>query len=114
MLLAHNGLVAGSSPAGPTNDPNDLAQDRRSSRRFNEPKRSESVPDPGSLVPDDWPDESNDDCWNCGGEGVVYSCVEEWACMDPDYGCDFCASRCDVCRPRLSPPRSPSGEGERT
>ena len=22
-------------------------------------------------------------CPNCGGDGVIYSCFEEWACVDP-------------------------------
>lgn len=42
----------------------------------------------------------DDVCPNCGGEGVVYSCFEEWACVDPEGGCDLCESRCDWCRPR--------------
>lgn len=45
------------------------------------------------------------ECWNCGGEGYVYSCVEEYACIDPEGGCDYCARRCDVCNPK--PPVSP-------
>lgn len=24
------------------------------------------------------------DCWQCGGEGFVSNCVEEWACVDPE------------------------------
>ena len=38
------------------------------------------------------------ECYNCGGEGVVCSCYEEWACIDPEEGCDLCARRCDVCQ----------------
>jgi hypothetical protein len=44
-------------------------------------------------------DEPEDECWNCGGEGVIYSCFEEYACIDPEGGCDLCSRRCDVCRP---------------
>jgi len=42
----------------------------------------------------------DDCCPNCGGEGVVYSCFEEWACIDPEGGCDLCEHRCDWCQPR--------------
>ena len=47
----------------------------------------------------------NGDCWNCGGEGFVSSCFSEYACVDPDAGCDLCTRRCDICSPRptLSP-----------
>lgn len=48
--------------------------------------------------PSYWEYEEND-CWNCGGEGFVSSCFEEWACMYPDEGCDLCTRRCDVCLP---------------
>ena len=44
-------------------------------------------------------DPSDDYCPNCGGEGVVYCCFEEWACVDPEGGCDLCERRCDWCRP---------------
>jgi hypothetical protein len=36
-------------------------------------------------------------CPNCGGEGVIYMCLEEYACIDPEGGCDMCARRCDWC-----------------
>ncbi len=49
------------------------------------------------------PLDDEDECWNCGGEGVVYSCFEEWACIDPEGGCDQCMQRCDVCRPARRP-----------
>lgn len=38
------------------------------------------------------------ECWNCGGEGYVSSCFEEFACVDPESGCDDCTRRCDVCK----------------
>ena len=44
--------------------------------------------------------EPDDYCPNCGGEGVVYMCVSEYACVDPEGGCDLCERRCDWCRPR--------------
>ena len=48
----------------------------------------------------DMPSVDDDDCCpNCGGEGVVYCCEEEWACIDPEGGCDLCERRCDWCRP---------------
>lgn len=57
-----------------------------------------------AVVPtDDDPDKFDDfdfGCPNCGGEGYVYSCFEEFACIDPEGGCDLCMSRCDWCRPR--------------
>lgn len=51
-----------------------------------------------SATPED--DFADDCCPNCGGEGVVYSCFEEWACIDPESGCDYCERPCDWCRPR--------------
>jgi hypothetical protein len=38
-------------------------------------------------------------CWNCGGEGYVYNCFEEYACVDPEGGCDLCERRCEICNP---------------
>lgn len=43
-------------------------------------------------------DDVDDECSNCGGEGIVYSCDEEFACIDPEGGCDLCARRCDWCQ----------------
>jgi len=43
------------------------------------------------------------DCPNCGGEGFVSNCFEEWACLDPDEGCDDCTRRCDLCNRRPPP-----------
>jgi hypothetical protein len=54
--------------------------------------------------PDDYPD---DDCPNCGGEGVVYDCIDGF-CEDAEEGCDLCAHRCDWC----NPPKQKSGDGE--
>lgn len=46
-------------------------------------------------------DEPEDDCCpNCGGDGVVYSCFDECACVDPESGCDECERVCDWCKPR--------------
>lgn len=46
-------------------------------------------------------DYDENDCANCGGEGFVSHCFEEWACMYPDEGCDLCMRRCDWCnRPK--------------
>lgn len=52
----------------------------------------------------DTPDDYDDDdvCPNCGGEGYVADCFEEWACIDPESGCDDCIRRCDWCSPRKS------------
>ncbi len=46
--FAHNGLVPGSSPGGPTNTFNDLANDQRGSRGFVEPKGPDEAPRSGS------------------------------------------------------------------
>lgn len=40
------------------------------------------------------------ECWNCGGEGYVSCCFEEYACIDPEGGCDECERRCDICNGR--------------
>jgi hypothetical protein len=48
-------------------------------------------------------DDPDDECPNCNGEGYVYSCFEEYACLHPDDGCPACRHRCDWCRPRPSP-----------
>lgn len=37
------------------------------------------------------------ECWQCGGEGIVYDCFEEFACLDPEGGCELCGHRCDIC-----------------
>jgi hypothetical protein len=42
-------------------------------------------------------DETDDTCPNCGGEGVYFDCFGEWACIDPESGCDLCMHRCDWC-----------------
>lgn len=47
-----------------------------------------------------------EECWNCGGEGYVYNCFEEYACVDPEGGCDECMRRCDVCNRRRPHPNS--------
>lgn len=39
---------------------------------------------------------SGEDCWNCGGEGVVYDCFNNY-CEDAEIGCDDCASDCPEC-----------------
>ena len=38
------------------------------------------------------------ECWQCNGDGVMYSCFEEFACIDPEGGCDVCERRCDICK----------------
>jgi hypothetical protein len=63
---------------------------------------------------DDWPDDDQDDCWQCGGEGGWASCMEdccpyeggEEACDDP-----ACWVRCDVCNPRKPKKDDASTEG---
>lgn len=38
------------------------------------------------------------DCWQCAGSGKVADCWEEYACFDPEEGCDECRKHCDVCK----------------
>jgi hypothetical protein len=45
-----------------------------------------------------------EECWNCGGEGVVYVCLDEAGCLYPEEGCDLCERRCWVCTPRKPEP----------
>jgi len=42
-------------------------------------------------------DFDQDVCWNCGGEGFVANCFEEFACVHPEEGCDLCTHSCDIC-----------------
>lgn len=37
------------------------------------------------------------DCSNCGGTGYVACCPTEYACVDPEEGCDECMRRCGWC-----------------
>lgn len=58
------------------------------------------------VGPDDadfYDEEPDDTCPNCGGEGFVACCMEEWACIDPEGGCDDCTRRCDWCNPTGKP-----------
>lgn len=53
-----------------------------------------------ACIAADYDDFDDDDCcYECGGEGFVSDCFEEWACLDPEYGCDFCTHRCPLCNP---------------
>lgn len=40
---------------------------------------------------------SDEECGNCGGDGYIASCHEEWACLDPESGCEDCMRRCPEC-----------------
>jgi hypothetical protein len=59
--------------------------------------RSCGFPDEDAVAHYHLHDDDDDECWQCGGEGVTYSCFEEFACIDPEGGCDECERRCDVC-----------------
>ena len=39
----------------------------------------------------------NEECPSCHDEGVVYVCVEEFSCIDPEGGCDYCCRPCSWC-----------------
>lgn len=57
-------------------------------------------------------DFEDDYCPNCGGEGVIYMCHSEYACIDPEGGCDMCERRCDWCQPtRPQQPEANGGNG---
>lgn len=43
-------------------------------------------------------DHEDGDCWQCGGEGFVWDCIDGF-CADAEAGCDLCTSRCDACAP---------------
>jgi hypothetical protein len=48
----------------------------------------------------DYHDDFEEECPNCGGEGVIYCCEDEIGCVDPESGCDLCERRCDWCNPK--------------
>jgi hypothetical protein len=54
----------------------------------------------GEALCDDCDDS---DCGNCGGEGLVYDCIDG-QCLDAEYGCKLCAMRCDYCTPATPAP----------
>jgi hypothetical protein len=42
-----------------------------------------------------------EECPSCPDSGVIYLCVEEWACADPEGGCNYCRRPCSWCaKPR--------------
>lgn len=47
--------------------------------------------------PDDYYDEADEDCPNCGGEGFTYDCIDG-CCVDAEEGCELCERRCDWCQ----------------
>ena len=57
---------------------------------------------------DDWVE-----CWQCGGEGWLANCWEEFACFDPEGGCDECLERCDICGGKGGWQRQVESEDER-
>lgn len=60
--------------------------------------------DPAREYPDDF--DYDDSCPNCGGEGVIYDCIDG-CCEDAESGCELCERRCDWCNPK---PPIPTGE----
>ncbi len=75
---------------------------------MSEQKYSDDMP----LGPEDYDEFDDEECSNCGGEGFYYSCDEEFACIDPEGGCDLCRRRCDWCNPRkTTTPPPPTTEG---
>jgi hypothetical protein len=57
-------------------------------------------------VEDDIDQDPGDCCPNCGGDGVIYMCFDECACVDPESGCDDCERACDWCKPRPAPAKA--------
>lgn len=53
---------------------------------------------PGPTLDDFDDDDGGDECWDCGGEGFYHSCLEVYACVDPEGGCDECERTCSTCR----------------
>jgi hypothetical protein len=53
-----------------------------------------------SIAPVEY-DEPDDpwDCYQCGGEGFVWSCVDGF-CVDAEEGCDDCTRPCPECARR--------------
>ncbi len=35
-------------------------------------------------------------CWHCGGEGLIYDCIDG-CCEDAESGCDDCSRTCPEC-----------------
>lgn len=59
-------------------------------------------------------DDLDNDCSNCGGTGFVACCHTEYACVDPEGGCDDCMRRCDWCNvSKRGPSPSPTTTQER-
>jgi len=51
----------------------------------------------GEHTPDDYYDmDYGDGCAYCD-DGFVAHCEQEFACVNPDYGCDLCLRPCEVC-----------------
>lgn len=63
-----------------------------------QPKRKPKTVKPVKASDYDDFEDDGDGCPNCDGEGIVYSCEEEFACLHPEEGCDLCARACDWCR----------------
>lgn len=38
-----------------------------------------------------------DECWNCGGNGYTYDCIDG-CCEDAESGCELCSRPCPECR----------------
>lgn len=57
-----------------------------------------------------WDMDDDGDCPNCGGEGVIYCCMDEIGCIDPEGGCDLCERRCVWCNPKKPLPPPPNSK----
>jgi hypothetical protein len=42
-------------------------------------------------------DLDDSECWNCGGEGRVNTCIDGCCLDQDDIYCKYCSRRCDVC-----------------
>jgi len=65
-----------------------------------EPAQDDAIDPQDDCSETQYGDFDDDDCYECGGEGYVYDCVSDYACIDPEGGCDLCMRRCPICNPR--------------
>jgi len=77
-------------------------------KKYNDYWEQEARYDDNNYFGDDYDDFVESECWNCGGDGYVFDCIDG-CCEDADVGCDLCTRRCDVCKPRTPSPETKTG-----